>query len=114
MTMSEINEQLAEAGLKTVTVVTTLAGFKLTEHKDKALAKDYSIDSEKDYGEVLFFEGDCYIQYYNSNNSFHGSHHPEFEWYVTIGNSEYGFDKKDDVICYLYLHHYLIECTDLF
>lgn len=107
MTMSEINEQLAEAGLKTVTVVTTLAGFKLTEHKDKALAKDYGIDSEKDYGEVLFFEGDCYIQYYENKIN-------DCCWMVTIGNSEYGFDKKDDVICYLYLHHYLIECTDLF
>lgn len=110
--MNEITQRVKK--LKTHSLITTLVGFKLTEFKNDKIAKDYGIDIEKDYGEVLFFEGNCYIQYYKSSNSFHGSHHPEFEWYVTIGNSEYGFNKKDDAISYLYHHHYLVECTDLF
>ena len=105
--LTEMNEILSATGLKTYAIVLTLAGFKATEHEDTKLVTDYGMDNEKDYGKVLFFNSDCYIQYYKDRL-------PMKPWQVMLGRDEFGFGTKNDAIRHLYHEHYLVECTDLF
>ena len=78
--------------------IKTLDEFIQTEHCNLAQATDWDIAS---LGPV-FFEGECYIHSY------------ENKWHVLLGNNEMQFDTKSSAIQYLYLNHYLVECTDLF
>ena len=100
--MNELNDMLAATGLKPYTIVMTFAAFKLSEHEDAALVKDYGMDNEKDYGKVLFFDGDCYIQEFEHETDLYG-------YVVRLQNHEYHFTEKDSAIRHLYCEHYLIE-----
>ena len=110
--MNEINDMLGAVGLQTHTIVLTLAGFKASEHENDALAADYGMENEKDFGKVLFFDGDCYIQHFDKgHNSFHKE---DYLWLVHLQNHEYHFTDKESAIRYLYMEHYLVEHTELF
>ena len=90
--------------------IMTLAAFKATEHEDPELVLGYGMEDKKDYGKVLFFDGNCYIQHWMSSETTD----PKFEWTVHLMNDECGFETKDAAIRYLYHEHYLVEHTDLF
>lgn len=99
--MNDINKELAASGLKTYVIVMTLEAFKISEHENPKLVLEYGMN-DKDFGLVLFFDGNCYIQEYDK------------KWMVVLGSNEYEFDIKDDAISHLYHNHYLVECTELF
>ena len=110
--MNELNDMLAATGLKPYTIVMTFAAFKLSEHENDALVADYGMEDEKDFGKVLFFDGDCYIQRFDLDRP--TSFPDVYKWIVHLQNHEYHFTTKEAAIRYLYMEHYLVEHTELF
>ena len=86
----------------------TFQQFIDCEHKDPMKAVDIGIvDNITDAVDITFFYEDCYIQSIPVPAPTVG------RWSVQLGNTETVFESKIEAAKYLYLNHYLPECTDL-